>query len=151
MPDPSVGPGQAGAHSTGASSHVSPRHPRLDPLADRYAARTHGMKSSEIRALFSVVSRPEVVSLAGGMPNIADLPLDVVGSTLQDLVLGRGLQAMQYGSGQGEQEVREAICEVMRSEIARPAASSLALLMRRPDERRCIEVASEFWLEERLR
>src|SRR5919107_5594580 len=32
------------------------------------------------------------------------------------------------------------ICELMRSEIARPAASSLALLMRRPDDRRWIEV-----------
>ena len=35
------------------------------------------------------------------------------------------------------------ICEVKRSEIARPAASSCALLMRRPDDRRAMEVASE--------
>ena len=33
------------------------------------------------------------------------------------------------------------ICEVKRSEIARPAASSLALLMRRPEDRRCTVVA----------
>lgn len=89
---------------------------RLDSYVDRYAARTHGMTASAIRALFAVANRPEVVSLAGGMPNIADLPLDVVGSSLQQLVLGRGLQAMQYGSGQGEPEIREAICEVMRLE-----------------------------------
>ena len=89
---------------------------RLDSYVDRYAARTHGMTASAIRALFAVANRPEVVSLAGGMPNIADLPLDVVGSTLHDLVLSRGLQAMQYGSGQGEPEIREAICEVMRLE-----------------------------------
>jgi hypothetical protein len=38
---------------------------------------------------------------------------------------------------------RPRICVVKRSEIARPAASSLALLMRRPEDRRCIEVASE--------
>ena len=37
------------------------------------------MTASAIRALFAVANRPEVVSLAGGMPNIADLPLDVVG------------------------------------------------------------------------
>ena len=92
------------------------RDTRLDSYVDRYAARTHGMTASAIRALFAVANRPEVVSLAGGMPNIADLPLDVVGSALQDLVLGRGLQAMQYGSGQGEQEIREAICEVMSLE-----------------------------------
>ena len=36
------------------------------------------------------------------------------------------------------------ICEVNRSEIARPAASSLALLMRRPDDSRAMDVASEF-------
>ena len=31
----------------------------------------------------------------------------------------------------------------MRSEMARPAASSLALLTRKPEDRRCMEVASE--------
>ena len=56
------------------------RDTRLDHYVDRYAARTHGMTASAIRALFAVANRPEVVSLAGGMPNIADLPLDVVGS-----------------------------------------------------------------------
>lgn len=40
---------------------------------------------------------------------------------------------------------------VIRSEIAKPAASSLALLMRSPLERRCIEVANEDWLMLRLR
>ncbi len=89
---------------------------RLDSYVDRYAARTHGMTASAIRALFSVANRPEVVSLAGGMPNIADLPLDVVGSTLHELVVSNGRQAMQYGSGQGEPAIREAICEVMKLE-----------------------------------
>jgi DNA-binding transcriptional MocR family regulator len=92
------------------------RDTRLDHYVNRYAARTHGMTASAIRALFSVANRPEVVSLAGGMPNIADLPLDVVGSSLHELVTTRGMQAMQYGSGQGEPMIREAICEVMRLE-----------------------------------
>ena len=56
------------------------RDTRLDNYVDRYAARTHGMTASVIRALFAVANRPEVVSLAGGMPNISDLPLDVVGA-----------------------------------------------------------------------
>ena len=92
------------------------RDTRLDNYVDRYAARTHGMTASAIRALFAVANRPEVVSLAGGMPNIADLPLDVVGSTLDQLVLNDGRRAMQYGSGQGEPVIREAICEVMKLE-----------------------------------
>ena len=56
-------------------SEISRSSTRLDDYVDRYAARTQGMTASEIRALFAVASRPEVVSLAGGMPNLAALPL----------------------------------------------------------------------------
>jgi 2-aminoadipate transaminase len=96
--------------------HPRRRDTRLDHYVDRYAARTHGMTASAIRALFAVANRPEVVSLAGGMPNIVDLPLDVVGSTLDQLVLTEGRRAMQYGSGQGEPVIRDAMCEVMKLE-----------------------------------
>jgi len=89
---------------------------RLDSYVDRYAARTKGMTASEIRALFAVASRPEVVSLAGGMPNISGLPLDVVGNAIRDLVLTSGPTAMQYGSGQGDPVLRDQICDVMRLE-----------------------------------
>lgn len=102
----------------GAAAHGVPagRHTRLDSYIDRYANRTRGMTASEIRALFSVASRPEVVSLAGGMPNISGLPLDVVGGAIDEVVRNRGTVAMQYGSGQGDPELREQICDVMRLE-----------------------------------
>jgi 2-aminoadipate transaminase len=97
---------------------LTPRapHGRLDPYVERYAARTAGMTASEIRALFAVASRPEVVSLAGGMPNISGLPLDVVGGAISDLIAHHGPIAMQYGSGQGVPELREQITDVMRLE-----------------------------------
>ena len=88
----------------------------LDPYVDRYAARTAGMKASEIRALFSVASRPEVVSLAGGMPFLDALPLEAVGDLIGALVRDHGAQALQYGSGQGYPVLREQICEVMALE-----------------------------------
>src|SRR3954447_13168890 len=97
------------------STPVRAQH-SLDPYVDRYAARTAGMAASEIRALFAVASRPEVVSLAGGMPNISGLPLDVVSRAIGDLVAHHGPEAMQYGSGQGVPELREQITEVMRLE-----------------------------------
>src|SRR3954451_18504663 len=74
------------------------------------------MTASEIRALFAVASRPEVVSLAGGMPNIGGLPLDVVGGAVRDLVVENGATAMQYGSGQGDPALRDQICDIMRLE-----------------------------------
>ncbi|WP_299275043.1 PLP-dependent aminotransferase family protein [uncultured Georgenia sp.] len=87
---------------------------RLDPWFDSYAERAHGMRSSEIRALFAVASRPEVVSLAGGMPNISGLPIDFLADMTARLLRERGPEALQYGSGQGEVEMREQIVEVMR-------------------------------------
>ena len=86
---------------------------RLDPWLDAYAARTRGMTASEIRALFAVARRPEVVSLAGGMPYLSALPLDVVGDALARLVRDRGEVALQYGSGQGDPDLRERILDVM--------------------------------------
>lgn len=92
------------------------RDTRMDNYVDRYATRTHGLTASAVRSLFAVANRPEVVSLAGGMPNIADLPLDVIGENLHQMILKAGPRAMQYGAGQGEPMIREQICEVMALE-----------------------------------
>lgn len=89
---------------------------RLDPWLGSYAQRTHGMKASEIRSLFAVANRPEVVSLAGGMPFLASLPMDEIADETARLLKSRGLSALQYGSGQGEVELREQILEVMEPE-----------------------------------
>ena len=97
-------------------SHPSPSGSRLDPYVDTYAARTRGMTASEIRALFAVASRPEVVSLAGGMPYTAALPLDAVGELLAGLTARAGATVLQYGSGQGDPRLRELIGEVMALE-----------------------------------
>jgi 2-aminoadipate transaminase len=85
----------------------------LDDYTDRYASRVRGMTTSEIRALFSVANRPEVVSLAGGSPYVAALPLDAVGTMLGELGSVRGTTTLQYGIGQGDPGLRERICEIM--------------------------------------
>ena len=88
----------------------------LDPHLRRYAARAAGMTASEVRALFAVASRPEVVSLAGGMPNLTALPLDSLSTEIADLISKDGLVALQYGSAHGLPELRDQICEVMALE-----------------------------------
>ncbi|HVK26628.1 MAG TPA: PLP-dependent aminotransferase family protein [Actinokineospora sp.] len=88
----------------------------LDPHLQRYAARATGMTASEVRALFAVASRPEVVSLAGGMPNLAALPLDFISEQVASIITDDGLTALQYGSAHGVPQLREQICEVMALE-----------------------------------
>ncbi len=89
---------------------------RLDPWFDFYSERTQHMKASAIRALFAVANRPEVVSLAGGMPFLDGLPLEHVAETTSRIIREHGMVALQYGSGQGLPELREQILEVMAHE-----------------------------------
>ena len=88
----------------------------LDPWLDHYAARASGLSASEVRALFAVASRPEVVSLAGGMPYVRALPEELVRSALDRVMSVEGPTALQYGSGQGVPHLREQILEVMALE-----------------------------------
>ncbi len=87
-----------------------------DPYLERYAARVQGMSASEIRALFSVASRPEIVSFAGGMPNTASLDMEAVEAVAAALVREEGALALQYGGGQGRPELRELLVDIMRHE-----------------------------------
>ncbi len=89
---------------------------RIDPHLGRYARRAQGMVASEVRALFAVASRPEVVSLAGGMPNVGALPLEPLGELVKDVVAEEGAAALQYGSAQGDPVLREQLCEYMKLE-----------------------------------
>ncbi|MFD3874614.1 PLP-dependent aminotransferase family protein [Streptomyces sp. NPDC058623] len=69
-----------------------------------------------MRSLFAVASRPEIVSLAGGMPNVGALPMDTLGALMSEIVTRHGGTALQYGSAQGDPGLREQICEVMSLE-----------------------------------
>lgn len=100
---------------------------RTDVHIDRYAARAQGMVASEIRALFAVASRPEVVSLAGGMPFVSALPLDLIGDMVGDLMVRRGAEMLQYTSAQGDPLLRERICDVMALEGIRATADDIVV------------------------
>jgi DNA-binding transcriptional MocR family regulator len=88
----------------------------VDPYADLYARRTGGMSASEVRALFAVASRPEVVSLAGGMPYVQALPTEQVLEVVEAVLLEKADVALQYGGGQGSPALRERLAMLMAEE-----------------------------------
>jgi DNA-binding transcriptional MocR family regulator len=88
----------------------------IQNLTDRFANRAAMMKPSEIRSLFAVASRPDIVSLAGGMPNLSAFPMEMMASVVEKLITENGQEALQYGSGQGHPKLREQICDVMALE-----------------------------------
>ena len=105
--------------SQGDAVRTDPQQPhgsRIDPYVDVYAARARGMIASEIRALFAVAARPEIVSFAGGSPDVSALPLDVIGGMAGQLIADHGSVALQYCPAHGDPGLREKICEVMALE-----------------------------------
>jgi 2-aminoadipate transaminase len=99
----------------------------LDPWYGAYAARTAGLAASEVRALFAVASRPEVVSLAGGMPFVSALPQELVRDATDRVIREQGAAALQYGSGQGVPRLREQILDVMALEGIKGSAGDVVV------------------------
>ncbi len=85
----------------------------FDSWKHAYAARAANLSVSEVRALFAVVSRPEVVSLAGGMPDVSALDGALIEEAFNSMMATKGNYALQYGGGQGVLKLREQIQEIM--------------------------------------
>ncbi|MCU1558600.1 MAG: PLP-dependent aminotransferase family protein [Microbacteriaceae bacterium] len=109
---------ESGQHGSGTN---------LDPWYDLYAHRTAGLSASEVRALFAVASRPEVVSLAGGMPFVSALPAELIAGAFERMMRDSGPQALQYGSGQGVPALREQILEIMALEGIRASVDDVVV------------------------
>ena len=81
-----------------------------------FSERAANIKQSAVRDVFDISMRPGLVSLAGGSPYLQSLPLERLGDTAAKIIAEQGLTALQYGSGQGTEELRTQICEVMAAE-----------------------------------
>ena len=99
----------------------------LDKWYSHYADRTAGLAASEVRALFAVASRPEVVSLAGGMPFVSALPKELISGAIDRVMANNGAVALQYGSGQGMPALRQHILEVMALEGIRAGVDDIVV------------------------
>jgi 2-aminoadipate transaminase len=83
---------------------------------DLFSERAANIKQSAVRDVFDISMRPGLVSLAGGSPYLQSLPLDRLAATAATIIADEGLTALQYGSGQGTEELRTQVCEVMAAE-----------------------------------
>src|SRR5512144_248463 len=74
------------------------------------------MTSSAMRDLMAVTNRPEVISLAGGLPDTSTFPPELFSSLMSKVGATASAQALQYGPTEGLPEAMECIVEVMAAE-----------------------------------
>ncbi len=88
----------------------------IERYAALFASRTKVMKSSAMRDLMAVTARPEVISLAGGLPDTSTFPPDTFAAVAQRIAAESCAKALQYGPTEGLDETRACIAEVMAAE-----------------------------------
>ncbi|HMJ71846.1 MAG TPA: PLP-dependent aminotransferase family protein [Solirubrobacterales bacterium] len=95
-------------------AHTSSRD--LARYADLFAARTGVMRSSAMRDLMAVTVRPEVISLAGGLPDTSTFPAGTFAAQMTRIAQKSTAEALQYGPTEGFAETVDCILEVMGAE-----------------------------------
>jgi 2-aminoadipate transaminase len=88
----------------------------LERYAGLFAARTKVMRSSAMRDLMAVTARPDVISLAGGLPDTSSFPPQTFAAQMTKIAQESAAEALQYGPTEGFRETVDCIVEVMGAE-----------------------------------
>ncbi len=88
----------------------------MEPLDPSLAARMHGVESSAVREILKLTQRPEVLSLAGGIPAPELFDLSGLAGAFQRVLRGpAGARSVQYSVSEGDPELRERLAELVRA------------------------------------
>ena len=85
----------------------------LERYAGLFAERTRVMRSSAMRDLMEITARPEVISLAGGLPDTSTFPPESFAAQMTKIAQESSAQALQYGPTEGFAETKDCIRQVM--------------------------------------
>ena len=88
----------------------------LERYAGLFAERTGVMRSSAMRDLMAITARPEVISLAGGLPDTSTFPAATFAAQMTRIAQESTAEALQYGPTEGFAETVDCIVEVMGAE-----------------------------------
>jgi 2-aminoadipate transaminase len=106
-------------------AHTSTRD--LERYAGLFAERTTVMRSSAMRDLMAVTARPEVISLAGGLPDTSTFPPERLAAQMSKVAAESAAAALQYGPTEGFDETKDCIVEVMAAEGMLPDPDDIVI------------------------
>ena len=84
-----------------------------------FSARTRGMKSSAMREMMALTERPDVISLAGGLPDTSTFDPSLYARLMASVAGDSTARALQYGPTEGMAATVRCIVEVMAAENTR--------------------------------
>lgn len=81
----------------------------------KYAKRMDFIKASEIRETLKLLSKPEMISFAGGNPDPETFPVDVINEVTSKILSEHRGNALQYSPTEGYNPLRVKIVERMKN------------------------------------
>jgi 2-aminoadipate transaminase len=88
----------------------------IERYSGLFARRSQGMRSSAMRDMMAITARPEVISLATGLPDTTTFPAEDFAALMSRVAVDSTAAALQYGPTEGQEDVRRAIVQVMAAE-----------------------------------
>ncbi len=79
-----------------------------------YSNRVKQVKASEIREILKLTQRPDIISFAGGLPAPELFPIEALKVVSQKVLTDMGREALQYGTTEGYDPLRDKIADRMR-------------------------------------
>jgi 2-aminoadipate transaminase len=101
---------------TGDGRGARPTAHELARYEALFATRTRGMKSSAMREMMALTERPDVISLAGGLPDTSTFAPELYAKLMAKIAAESTARALQYGPTEGMESTVECIVEVMAAE-----------------------------------
>ena len=92
-----------------------------------YAERVGGLKSSAIREILKITSRPEVISFAGGLPAPELFPVKEMEAAIRTVFSKYGHLALQYSITEGFVPLREKIVKTLSAATERPGTGNILI------------------------
>ncbi len=80
-----------------------------------FAKRTDKMNGTATREIFKLLSRPEIISFAGGLPASEALPQKEIAEIAASLLNGKdAMRILQYGTTEGFKDFRETLADYVK-------------------------------------
>jgi len=93
-----------------------------------YSTCAKGMKKSEIREILKLISKPGVISFAGGLPAPDLFPLQEIKEIAAYVMDKEGKTALQYGTTEGNNALREELLKFLEKEGIHLAMEQIFIL-----------------------
>lgn len=93
-----------------------------------FSNNAKGMKRSEIRELLKMITRPGIISFAGGLPAPDLFPIEDIKEMSRVILEREGKIALQYGPTEGDNRLREELAKLMRADGMNVGGNNLLIV-----------------------